>query len=207
LQSSQSLIVVWLISDLVYELRVHDLVVSIGNDDTTCQKAREWGILQGCAEVLTEGRTESRACNNVLQAFCCAETIQCERQVLRDGQHNGVVQGVCFLVEAAGLCLAYTGVVGWEQGKNQALACVVCWGDVGQVGAHNSEVWKSFAYCWKLACGLCWIGLKSYISHDYDDTSVFTSSPLTIFLLTPQWTSKTSKGCAGVLKAPGFTSR
>src|SRR5699024_11914236 len=89
---------------------------------------------------------------------------------------NGVVQGVCLLVEAAGLCLAYTGVDGWEQGKNQALACVVCWGDVGQVGAHNSEVWKSFAYCWKLACGLCWIGLKSYISHDYDDTSVFASS-------------------------------
>src|SRR5699024_3722438 len=98
------------------------------------------------------------------------------RQVLRDGQHNGVVQGVCFFVEAAGLCLAYTGVDGWEQGKNQALACVVCWGDVGQVRAHNGEVWKSFANCWKLACGLCWIGLKSDISHDYDDTSVFTSS-------------------------------
>src|SRR5699024_7157829 len=59
LQSSQSLVVVWLVSDLVYELRVHDLVVSIGNDDTACQQAREWGILQGCAEVLTEGRTES----------------------------------------------------------------------------------------------------------------------------------------------------
>src|SRR5699024_11622335 len=85
--------------------------------------------------------------------------------------------------------------------QDKTLACVVCWGDFGQVCTHNSEIWKSFTYGRKLACGLCWIGLKSYISHAINDTSVFTSWPGTIFLSPPIPTKTTAK-CAARMNTP-----
>src|SRR5690606_10057245 len=166
LQNGKRCVVVRLVLDFRNQLGVQHLVAFVENDDGAGGQAGERTISDGDAVVLGEvGIAEAGQGEHVLDAFGGAEAALGKRQVARDHQHLGVVQGSGGFVELAGGGGAGRGVEAGHDVQDLALAFEGGQGLVLEATGNQIEIGGGGADLGQVAGDGNGIAAKSYGGH------------------------------------------